>query len=184
MDFDSYENELLEFYTAMNYTGPELEVLASNDYSGGDPNAAVWDALSATLSEGSWEWTASGQIDLASYTGTAYVAFKYTSTGAGSATWEVDNVLVTGIETFGIPESAMKLEAKIYPNPAADFFTITGKEGVYLYEILSMDGRSLMEGEVIEGERISVTVLTDGMYMVRVASKDNAKRTVRTLVVK
>ena len=39
----------------------------------------------------------SGNIDLSSYTGgNVYIAFKYVSTSSGSATYEIDNVLVVG----------------------------------------------------------------------------------------
>ena len=96
---DDYENETLVFFTAMNYTGPDLECLISTNYSGtGDPNNASWESLSFTPSPGSWEWTESGAIDISGYAGTAHIAFKFTSTAANSATWEVDDITITGEE--------------------------------------------------------------------------------------
>ena len=98
MNLDAYTGEVLSFYTAMNYTGPVLEVKYSTDYDGGgDPGTATWTTITATLSPGSWAWTFSGNIDLSGISGTAvYLAFIYTSNTTNASTWEVDNVLVTG----------------------------------------------------------------------------------------
>ncbi|MCK5079132.1 MAG: hypothetical protein KAR09_04260, partial [Bacteroidales bacterium] len=60
MNLDAYTNENLTFYTAMNYTGPDLVVKYSTDYDGGgDPSTASWTDLSPTLSPGGWAWTPS-----------------------------------------------------------------------------------------------------------------------------
>ncbi|MBN4081701.1 choice-of-anchor J domain-containing protein [bacterium AH-315-C07] len=92
-----HTSAILSFLTAKNYTGNDLEVLISSDYSGsGDPNLATWTNLNPTLSAGSWTWTNSGNIDLSAYLGqTLYIGFKYTSDATNSATWEVDDYLVT-----------------------------------------------------------------------------------------
>lgn len=94
---NNYINEVLTFRTASNYTGPDLEVLISTNYAGsGSPGTATWAPLPATLSGGSWAWAHSGNIDLSSYSGNAYIAFRYTSTATDAATWEVDDIVVTG----------------------------------------------------------------------------------------
>ncbi len=108
LDFDSYDDEVLVFYNALGYTGPDLELKISTDYDGGgDPSTATWTPESFTFSTGFFEWTESGSIDLSGYNGSAvYVAFQFTSTNAESATWEVDNILISGIE-----------DVVIYPEP-------------------------------------------------------------------
>jgi hypothetical protein len=105
MNFDNYTDETLNFQTAMNYSGEPLELMVSTDYSGsGDPNAADWTALTYTMSGGSWAWTESGAVDLSSFAGSAvYVAFKFTSNDTESATWEVDEIVITG-EEGGTPD--------------------------------------------------------------------------------
>jgi hypothetical protein len=105
MNFDNYTDETLNFQTAMNYSGEPLELMVSTDYSGsGDPNAADWTALTYTMSSGSWAWTESGAVDLSSFAGSAvYVAFKFTSNDTESATWEVDEIVITG-EEGGTPD--------------------------------------------------------------------------------
>lgn len=99
LNLDEYESEVLVFYNALGYTGPDLQLKISTDYDGGgDPTTATWTTESFTFSTGFFEWTESGNIDLSVYDGNAvYVAFHFTSTNSESATWEVDNVLITGI---------------------------------------------------------------------------------------
>ncbi|MCD4684037.1 MAG: choice-of-anchor J domain-containing protein, partial [Bacteroidales bacterium] len=100
LNLDNYENEVLVFYNALGYTGPDLELKISTDYDGGgDPYSATWSTESFTFSTGYFEWTESGDIDLSGYDGSAvYVAFQFTSTDLESATWEVDDILITGEE--------------------------------------------------------------------------------------
>ena len=101
IDLSSLSTATLNFQSVVRYNGPILEVYASSDYSGGDPSTdGNWNELSVTLDtdSSSWSsWTDSGNIDLSSYTGgNVYIAFKYVSTSSGSATYEIDNVLVVG----------------------------------------------------------------------------------------
>ena len=101
IDLSSLSTATLNFQSVVRYNGPILEVYASSNYSGGDPSTdGNWNELSVTLDtdSSSWSsWTDSGNIDLSSYTGgNVYIAFKYLSTSSGSATYEIDNVLVVG----------------------------------------------------------------------------------------
>lgn len=97
IDLSDAGQAVLTFESAMNYTGNDLEVYLSSDYDGsGDPNGFTWEKINANLSSGQWEWTASGNVDLDDYLGgQMYFAFKFTSTDSESATWEVDNVVLS-----------------------------------------------------------------------------------------
>jgi hypothetical protein len=126
LDFDNYDNESLVFYTAMNYTGPELECLISEDYSGtGDPNAASWENLSFTPSSGSWVWTESGTIDVSSYNGMVHIAFKYTSNTTNAATWEVDDITITGEEDIIIDPEPSNYPTDFTATPAATYIDLS-----------------------------------------------------------
>jgi hypothetical protein len=101
VDLTSATAPFLTFRNLKRYSGPDLEIFMSTNYSGsGDPYAAgvTWTPLSATLdtNTGSWNsWTDSGSIDLsAANGGNVYVAFKFSCPSSGSATWELDNVLI------------------------------------------------------------------------------------------
>ena len=101
IDVSSFSTVTLNFQSVVRYNGPSLEVYASSDYSGGDPTTdGNWTELSVILDtdNSSWSsWTDSGNVDLSSYAGgNLYIAFKYVSTSSASATYEIDNVLLTG----------------------------------------------------------------------------------------
>lgn len=109
MDFTLYENEFMSFYASVgNMTQEEqFGVKASTDYSGtGDPESATWIDLNPVLPDGSenWIWVNSGEINLSDFDGdSVYIAFVYTCGTATAATWQVDNILITG-EKLPLPE--------------------------------------------------------------------------------
>ena len=92
-DLDSYDDVILSFKTAMNYTGPDLELLFSNDYDGQDPTAATWQSLDFEPSQGGWNWVETS-VSLNDFNGTnCYIAFKYTCNDE-AAGWEVDDIML------------------------------------------------------------------------------------------
>ena len=101
-NFDSYDNELLTFWSAMGYPMLEHQLTAkiSTDYDGGgDPSTGTWTDLSATMASGdpNWQWTYSGEVDVSGFNSAAvYIAFVYLSDGTDSETWEVDDITITG----------------------------------------------------------------------------------------
>ena len=103
INLSGYSNVTLHFDHARNYgDNSGLYVLVSNDYDGvSDPNTSgTWNDVTAQFTfpdPGGWSFIDAGTVDISTYTGgTTYVAFKYTSTTAGAATWEVDNITVAG----------------------------------------------------------------------------------------
>ena len=96
IDLTSVSTGALYFDNTKNYTGNDLELYVSKNYSGtGSPAVATWTQLSFVKSAGSWNYVSSGKIDLSGYNGSnIYIAFKYTSTTSASSTWELDNVKV------------------------------------------------------------------------------------------
>ncbi len=112
LDLDLYANETLTFesynqYTDSGISGPEVELLYTNNYTG-NPSTTSWSSLSATFaSANSTTWTASGDIDLSAISGsTIRIAFRYTSSGTGGGStslWRIDDVLLTGTLTGNQP---------------------------------------------------------------------------------
>jgi hypothetical protein len=101
IDLSSLTSATLNFQSVVRYSGPSLQVYVCTDYSGGNPlSDGNWEELSVVLDtdDSSWSsWTDSGNVDLSSYAGSnVYIGFKYISTSSNSATYEIDNVLVTG----------------------------------------------------------------------------------------
>lgn len=98
-DLNQYDNETFSFWNACNYSGPDLQVKISTDYTGeGDPHQATWEDVSGiTLSTGDFNWVYSGEVDLSNYLNSnVHIAFVYTSTGSSGRTWEVDDITLMG----------------------------------------------------------------------------------------
>ena len=87
----------VNFRSATFSANTDLQLYVSTDYTGsGSPSAATWNLLPATYSPGSWSWTNSGNVSLASYLQpNVYVAFKYNGTSSAWTTWEVDEITIS-----------------------------------------------------------------------------------------
>ncbi len=99
LDFSETSNEVLKFFSAKNYTGPQLELRVSTDYDGaGNPNDFTWTNLTNEVnwSGGAFAWTESGTISLSPFTShtSVYIGYQFFSTDEASANWEIDNVEV------------------------------------------------------------------------------------------
>ncbi len=168
---DTY-NPTLEFWTAQNYDGPELEVKVSSDYTGsGDPNAATWQDVDAELSPGGWAWTYSGSIDLTELISdeTFYVAFRYTSNTSEAATWEVDEILITAEATIDIQENTEQEMSQFFPNPAQDMIYLEKLPADARVMIYDLSG-SLVKSASNNPSTLEINDLQPGIYFLKVSS--------------
>lgn len=178
IDLTGTSNQALSFYSASAYDGPALEVLVSTNYDGsGNPNDFTWDNLTAQASwpaSGSFfEFTSSELINIEAYAEQAiFVAFKFTSTTAGSATWEVDNIRVQG-EPSSIGEYQNSISISLYPNPSKGMLYFDAKESISLIEVFNHIGMKVYEINTsgFNGQ-IDLTALENGIYMVRFAAAE------------
>lgn len=102
-DMDAQDNEFLNFKAAQHHLDSPnntLEVFVSTDYNGTDVLGATWIPISANLPSQANDWYAfvdSGLIDLSSYTGTLYVAFKVVGSGTDltlDGAYQIDDVSI------------------------------------------------------------------------------------------
>lgn len=102
INLDTTSQAFLSFETSNSFAnGSELEVLISTDFDGEENNitTANWTLLPAKIvadGEGYKNWVHSTYIDLSSYSGTAYIAFKYlgNSNVNFDGTYELDNIVI------------------------------------------------------------------------------------------
>ncbi len=93
-------SKTLTFKSAQDhFTQDNLRVLISTDFDGSDIAGATWTELSATLagsSNSNYEWVNSGNVSLAAYSGTGYIAFEYKGSGPGGNTggFSIDDVKI------------------------------------------------------------------------------------------
>jgi len=107
IDITGFNTKKLSFNTVIGYPAGNtvLDVLISTNYSGtGDPNASgvVWTPATFTApvlpTSGNWGVPTPSLIDISSYTGTVFVAFRYSGSGlnGNTSSYEVDDVKVVG----------------------------------------------------------------------------------------
>ncbi|MCX8522386.1 DUF5689 domain-containing protein [Chryseobacterium formosus] len=89
----------VSFTSDVRYAGNALQVYATENYTG-NPATTTWVLLPAALDTNNaafGDWVSSGNVDLAAFLGkNVRIAFKYTSTSAAAATWEIDDFKIKG----------------------------------------------------------------------------------------
>ncbi|GET27128.1 choice-of-anchor J domain-containing protein [Prolixibacter sp. NT017] len=104
IDLSDYASPNMQITQAINYLNDQwdqISVLVSTDYNGTDISTATWNKINiSTLPTGSnWDFVTSERVSLSDYAGqTIYIALKYTSSDTNAATWEVDQLVVSGIQ--------------------------------------------------------------------------------------
>lgn len=110
-DLSAADSPILRFESSKGFTGPNLQVRVSANYTGGDPTASgvTWTMLSPALSSGNRVWQASGGVDLPAASNLT-VAFVYTSSGGSggqAAEWRIRKVEIAG-------DAASRQERKVW----------------------------------------------------------------------
>ena len=82
--------------------------------------------------------------------------------------------------SFDNLELAPELEISMYPNPASDYLTISNAPDA-AYSIISASGKIMSQGTLLSSERLNVSSLPNGLYIVRVQQED-AQLTERVLI--
>jgi len=103
IDMDAQDNEFLNFKAAQHHLDSAdntLEVFVSTDFNGSDVLSATWIPVNASLPSQANDWydfVDSGLIDLSSYTGTLYVAFKVVGSGTDTTldgAYQIDDISI------------------------------------------------------------------------------------------
>lgn len=180
---------LLSFYSAVGYSGPALQVKVSIDYDGtGNPNNFTWTDFTdqATWPTGNpfFEWTHSGYVDITDIQGyDLYVAFVYYSNDVESATWEVDNIMLSGQLTVGVTDLTNK-NINIYPNPGNGLFNIHTEHEFDQLEVSTITGQLVYSQQLISSSiLLNLTHLTKGFYMVRLSDSTTGVTTMNKIII-
>jgi len=106
INLDNTTGEFLRFGSKIGFAnGVAVTVWISTDYDGSGTaaavNAATWTQLNPIMAPQTasfpTDFTSSGNVDLSSYSGNAYISFKYVGgTGGITSTYQIDNIEVYG----------------------------------------------------------------------------------------
>ncbi len=205
VDCSSHENIFLSFYNMSQYKlggDSDLKIKMSKDYVENAEDSvtgleeATWTDITdnfvldkALKYDGNWTLS-NGEVEVSSASSVVF-AFVYSCTddvadvkGANknkrAATWKIANVKVSALPNeTGINNINLNKEQNIYPNPAKDVFTVKGN--VAVVDIYNVNG-SLVK-TVKEENKINISDLTSGVYLVKVKYNDN-KKFITKLIIK
>ena len=174
LNMNEYEDEVLIFETAQNFTGPNLELYYSSDYDGSsDPSTnGTWVEITdrASWSPGDWEFVSSGNVDLSDVEGDAvYLAFKYISSpDLNAKAWEVDNLRVeaTNLSSVKDLDVLRYISSPIMVDGLLQFDILNSQEKLAVF-INDMTGRTLIKAGTyqIPGRvEIPLSQLPNGIY--------------------
>lgn len=106
INLDNHNGAILVFQTAQHHlSSPDntLEVFVSTDFDGTNVLSATWEPMEARLASLDDDWydfVPSGEVDLSSYSGNLYIAFKYV--GSGTNTQLDGGYFVDDVRVFGL----------------------------------------------------------------------------------
>lgn len=174
-------NVMLYFQAYKGFTGSDIDVLYSTNYSGtGNPNSATWTSLQINLSNASTTWTnyssslASQQI---------YLAFKYvcSATANNCAQWRVDSVVTQGTNGILTVHGNNQLPITVYGKASSSHITFAyalDKAAPTTVSLYDLNGREVYRTMVHASAGVNQTTimpgaLVPGMYVIRVADGKN-----------
>ncbi len=188
LDLTEYNDITFGFEQARNYGSNDgLFVKISTDYDGtSDPNTSgTWTDISDSYiwHEGGWDFIDAGSVDISAYSSAAtHIAFIFTSTTDGSATWELDNLKVLGVLNTGINNNSIQ-KLSIYPNPATSSINIVSNQAGTI-KITSVSGMLMIDNKLNSGSNtISIEDLSSGLYIIETID-DNGLRSIGKLTVR
>ena len=170
------QDAYLSFSTAKKFDGEPLLVKVSVNYDGeSDPRGFDWIDITDLFeySTGNYEWVESGAVNIWSVLDgyglgypNFYVAFVYTSTTEGAASWEIDYVKVVSYGAESVAEQNNTIG--LYPNPASEQVSFVLKSDAQV-SIFDMTGRLVNEVKMSAGDvQLNVSELEGGVYFVNI----------------
>ncbi len=181
LNLSALTNAYLQFRAFKKFSGDDIEVLLSTNYSGmGDPNMAgvTWTNLNVNFSAVDTNYK-QFQANLTPFKATPfYVAFKYVSTATNGSQWKLDNILVSQTP-LGINETAhTALPLTVVGNATQNAITIAfdaPKAAQHTITVYDLAGRILAERNAFLNNgtqhfTMDGLNLTSGMYLIQVSN--------------
>ncbi|MFW6289930.1 MAG: choice-of-anchor J domain-containing protein [Mariniphaga sp.] len=129
IDLTGVTNATASVNQAVNYLDDQwdqIEILVSANYDSSDPATADWtEIVPATKPTGSnWTFVESENMDISAFDGqVVHIAFRYTSSDANAATWEVNKLTVKGTGSAAATVAATKSGTIVEPVKIEELYT-------------------------------------------------------------
>lgn len=119
------------------------------------------------------------------YEGNLYVGGSFTQVGNGINANRIACYGTTCPLGVGVPEQALPVPFKMYPNPNDDVLHIESEEPQQMiFRLSSIDGKLIVEQKFYNKIDYSIKELTAGNYFVEISLVDGSRRRTEKLVVK
>lgn len=177
LDLSSSKSATFNFDHALHHAGTETEKLAnhtlwlSNNYNSGAPSTATWTKVEIpTMASGnSWTFVNSGNVSIPTQMlkPNTRIAFKYLSTPAVAATWEIKNFLLNGqCVVNSVDRNNAENESVVYAQGRNIKVESVRNVPVSIYDI---SGRVLFSTTM--ARTVTFTVAHQGVYIVMCGNK-------------
>ncbi|MEP2274011.1 MAG: T9SS type A sorting domain-containing protein, partial [Reichenbachiella sp.] len=91
-----------------------------------------------------------------------------------SVTFEVTEPVVNAVSNY-------QLDIQVYPNPASEWITVKGLTSQAELQLINLDGQLMKQQTINSSDRIDVSTLSKGVYVLRV-SEENSYTTTKILI--
>jgi PKD repeat protein len=99
------------------------------------------------------------------------VIFKIEFMSGGGNDFYLDDINIYDAASIGIEENTQQF-VQIHPNPATQYFEITGDFENAQIEIMDLNGKILMCKNIVQGEKIPTETWSNGLYMLRIKNEN------------
>jgi len=163
---DEMNSPVFSFESAQAFWNHDgLSVLISTDFDGSDIPAATWtplDCIIASQNHPFLQWIYSELIDLSSYSGSAYIAFRYEGNDNADETtfYRIDNVILDdenkNNESVVLIEKSKKHWSNLIGDPSRPIWTIYFEKGALEQgdEIAIFDGENIVGAGLVTSDNI------------------------------
>ena len=155
-----------EFRIKWNNTLTRWEFLADEGYGTfANPNIVYYNSTGNTVAMNPPAITIGTWVENTVFTNVSGGCGGNLTTGNATMTGDVHTT------TLGTSDVAAKSKIQIFPNPVADFITISGLDNAKSVQIYSINGQ-LVISEAFD-KKINASQLTSGIYILRINTKDS-----------
>jgi hypothetical protein len=182
---NEYESLQLSFWNTSGYDGPQLQAYYLSNYSDDVTSATQTEISGINWHDGvtNWQWVYSGEIDLSYLSESSInIAFKFTSTNTQSATWEIDDIKLSGQSTVS-NEDIQSSDIQLYPNPANEVIYLNKTSSLSEIIIYNITGQK-MYARTVSGSKLTIDVssFTSGIYFMQIQKEQGLRQTLKFIV--
>lgn len=101
----------------------------------------------------------------------------YIAGNSGNNIFKIENLN----QLLSIDNVSSNLKVKIYPNPATNYISFDGINETTNYQLTTLTGKSLKKGVISENDKIDISELSVGIYLLKLSNNSKEKQVFKIL---